>query len=190
MRLECCALASQRSFESKASTYAEMNRILEASCMPCLRRYLKSWLSFRSKKTTASAPMAPFFVPPKESTSTPRSRVACGKVCPRLAAAFVSGRHPYAKTSGVRARTGQGPGFHSADRPSCFRRLGDGNYARLHVVFVANPVVGASDGFYRELSLSGGNWDELAAGELLWRTTLVGVNVGLLGANHGMVGLG
>ena len=69
------ALASQVSFSSSPSHGAEMKRIFDASWPACLTRQAKSSDSARSKNTTASPTGRPFFVPPKQSTSTPARQV-------------------------------------------------------------------------------------------------------------------
>ena len=56
--------------------------------MPCLRRNRKSAAGPGRRKTTASAPIPPFLVAPKDSTSTPAT--ASARPTPSPAAAFAS----------------------------------------------------------------------------------------------------
>ncbi len=56
-------------------------------------------------------------------------------------------------------------------------------------MLVANAVIGMADGLDRELAIRGGNRNKFAAGEFLRRATFVGIDMGGLGADHGMIGL-
>src|SRR4051812_27763911 len=88
IRLEWLALRFQRSLLRSALNCAAMNLILDASCIPCIRLNSKSSASACLKKTTASPATRPFFVPPKESASTPAALVIAFSGTPRLAAAL------------------------------------------------------------------------------------------------------
>src|SRR5205807_2985599 len=71
-----------------------------------------------------------------------------------------------------------------------FRGLRDGNYLRLHVMFIADAVVSVANHFDVELAI--GSWDgnQLAAGEFFGCATLVGVDVRRSGAEYRAIGLG
>ena len=75
-----------------------MKRIFEASWSICLRVKLKSAASPGRQKTTASPTAKPFFVPPKETASTPASVVSSASDASSAAAAFAS-RAPSTCTS-------------------------------------------------------------------------------------------
>ena len=88
MALECWALRSQRSSVSSARSCADTNRILLASCIDDLRRKSTPGAASGLRTTIASLSIAPFLVPPNETTSTPTSVVNSRKETPRDAAAF------------------------------------------------------------------------------------------------------
>src|SRR5579864_2916993 len=71
-----------------------------------------------------------------------------------------------------------------------FRGLRNGNDSRLHVMFVADTVVGVTNDFYVELAIGSSDGDQLAAGELFGRATLVGVDVRRSGAEYRVIRLG
>src|SRR5713101_2130791 len=71
-----------------------------------------------------------------------------------------------------------------------FSRLGNGDDAGLHVVLVADAVVGVADSFDRELAILGWKWNQLATGEFFRRSAFVGINVGSFGADHRVVRIG
>src|ERR1700741_4202728 len=146
MRFEWRALTSQRSMVRSAASCAEMKRILDASCIDCFRRKRKSWASSGRKNTTASPPRIPFFVPPKERTSTPRSRVAWRRVWPSAPAAFEMQVHV-----ALMGEVGESMNFAGLVDGAHFRGLGNGNDLRLDVMFVANAVVGVAHHFDVEL---------------------------------------
>ena len=61
------------------------------------------------------------------------------------------------------------------------------NNARLHVMLVADPVIGVPHRVERDLSILMRQRDQLASRMLLRRTALVGINVRVLAAQHRMV---
>ena len=88
MALAWVALRSHRSSVSRATNWAATNRIFEDSCIDCLRRKRRDVDVSGRKVMTASAPRAPFLVPPKETTSTPAACPNAPKSSPRAAAAL------------------------------------------------------------------------------------------------------
>ena len=71
-----------------------------------------------------------------------------------------------------------------------FSRLSDGNNARLHMMLDADPMVGRAHRLERQLSVLGGKRNQLASGEFFRSAAFVDVNMGGLGADNGMVGVG
>ena len=84
------AWRSQAPSSSMPTQGAARKRILEESCPACLHRKSNSRARFRSKKTTASPTAMPFFVPPKQSTSTPACQVISLGVQASEATAFAN----------------------------------------------------------------------------------------------------
>src|SRR5439155_25051590 len=66
----------------------------------------------------------------------------------------------------------------------CYR-----NHPRLYMVLVADSMVGMLHRFNRQFPISRREGNELAPSEFFRRATLVCIDVGGLGADHGMVGL-
>jgi len=88
------------------------------------------------------------------------------------------------------SEAGQGFDFPGSVNRGHFRRLRDGEDSRLHVMLVANPVIGVAYGFDGKLALQGGNRDELASGKPFGCAAFVGIDVGGLAADHGLIRFG
>jgi hypothetical protein len=73
---------------------------------------------------------------------------------------------------------------------SGFGGLRDGDDFGLHVMFVADAVIGVANQVDIDLAVLRLDRDELAAGKFLGRTTFIAVNVGGGRANHGLVRAG
>src|SRR5579864_4438757 len=71
-----------------------------------------------------------------------------------------------------------------------FRGLRNGNDLRLHVMFVADTVVGVTNHFDVELAIRSSDGDQLAAGEFFGCATLVCVDVRRSGAEYRVIRLG
>ena len=68
--------------------------------------------------------------------------------------------------------------------------VGDRNHTRLCAVNAADVEHRSLDDFWGELAVWGWQVPKLEAGHLLWRTTLISIDVCRLGANHGLPTLG
>ena len=73
---------------------------------------------------------------------------------------------------------------------SYFCGLGNGNDAGLHVVRVADAMVGVAYGFDGKFALPRGNGNQLAAGEFFGRAAFVGINVGSFAADYRVIRVG
>ena len=132
--------------------------------------------------------MIPFFVPPNESTSTPRSRVACRSVWPRLAAALAI-RAPSMCRNILRscAKSGQRLNlFRLVNRPH-FGRLRDRDHPRLHMMLVADPVIGVPHRVERDLPILVRQRNQLASRMLFRRAAFVGIDVRVIAAQHRVI---
>ena len=162
-----------------------MKRIFEASWSICLRVKLKSAASPGRQKTTASPTTRPFFVPPKETTSTPAFGGQRGK---RRVERRRGVREPGAVDVDEHAELVRGVG----DRAGLLERvdgaelgrLRDRDEARLDAVLVAAVRLPAPQVVGAELAVLGGDGEQLGAGEPLGRAALVDVHVGDVGADH------
>ena len=79
MALAWAALLRHRSSCRSAPNWAATKRIFEVSWVCCLRRYGTSAAGPERITIRASAPIAPFFVPPKLSTSAQSASSASGQ---------------------------------------------------------------------------------------------------------------
>jgi len=127
--------------------------------------------------------MTPFLVPPKESTSTPRSRVASRSPVLRATAAFEI-RAPSRWTSrpfswAKRDFFGLFGAVHGAQ----FGGLGDGDDPGLGVVFVSERLQVRPDLINGYLPVFRGDGEEFAPGKLFRGPAFVLVYVGRLGAD-------
>ncbi len=132
--------------------------------------------------------MIPFLVPPNESTSTPKSRVAWRKRLAETHGGVGKARAVHVQKHFVLVRkAGQRMNlFRLVDRPH-LGRLRDGDDARLHVMLVADPMVGVPHGIKGDLALLMRQWDELTPGMFFRGAALVAIDVGVVAAQHGMV---
>ena len=188
MALACSALRSQRSSDSRATNWAATKRILDASCIDCLRMNRRPVAASGRKVMTASAPSAPFFVPPKERTSTPAAAPNAPMSTPRKAAALAS-RAPSRWSSISRA---VGPVGERGDLVDCVAGpdlcgLGDRDDPGLHVMLVTRAAGGRCRQLGAELAVRGVHRQQLRTEEPLRGAALVHVDVGTGRADHRFV---
>src|SRR5207245_10660732 len=69
-------------------------------------------------------------------------------------------------------------------------RLSDGNNARLHMMLDTDPMIGRTYCLDRQLSVLGGERNQLASGEFFRCAAFVHINMGSFGADNGMVWVG
>ena len=178
MALECEALRSHRSPSSSAMSWAETNRIFDDSCMLSLRRYVSPADASGSSTTIASPSIAPFFVPPKLSTSTPD---VAREGAQRQAEGCRGVRDPRA----VHVQAHAVPVDVVGDRAQLVDRvqraelggLRQRDHERLRAVLVAPAPRLAVDELGRELAVVGRDGQELDAGDPLGSAALVDVDV-------------
>ena len=171
---------------SRAMNWADMKRIFEASCMFILRRYTRPWAASGFRATTTSPNSRPFLVPPKDRMSTPASRVKARSGTCRWAAAFAS-RAPSMCSFMPLAWTWSAMAAHflRGVAGAQFGGLGDGDGQRLCAVLVAPAPCLLVDQFRSQLSVRGGDLQELDAADAFRRTVFVHVDVGGGGADDG-----
>ena len=189
--LECSALRRQRSFVSSVSICTDKKTHFRSELHALFPQIEEVLGKFLSKKTTASTPMRPFFVPPNDKTSTPRSRVAWRRVCPSATAAFEM-RAPSMwkiEIAFVRELCERADFVGLIDGAS-LRRLGDRNDLRLHVMLVADAVVGMADEIDGEFAVERAQRDEFRSSVSFGSAALVGINVRHLGTDHGFIRTG
>ena len=186
MALAWVALARHRSSCRSAVNWAATKRILEVSWSSCLRRYGASAARPRRITISASAPIAPFLVPPKLSTSAHVGQF-------RQRAVQRGGRvgqprpvQVQAEVAGV-AEVGDLPQLGERVAGAELGRLGEGDHAGLGPVVVTPPGQLLRDELRRDLPVRCRHREELGADQLLRRAALVGVDVRGLGADDRLV---
>ncbi len=167
-------------------SWAETNRIFDESCMLSLRRKVSPADASGSSTTIASPSIAPFFVPPKLSTSTPTSRVNARSGRSRDAAALetrapsMCSCMPSAWTWSAIARSSSTE-YSGAE----FGGLRHRHDERLRAVLVAPAPRLAVDELGGELAVVGRDGQQLDPGDPLGCAALVDVDVGGGCRDHG-----
>ena len=188
MALACPAVSRHRSSSKRRRSWAEMKRILEASCVPCLRAKRYPSASPCRKNTTASAPSRPPLVPPRVSRSTPQSAVSSRSSRPSASAALTSRAPSTCKkrpdSCAVSASARSSAGVYTVPS-SVDWEIGDD--LGLDVVLVAEADEPRAQQLRRQLAVRRRHVDQLGAGDALRGAALVDVDVRRLGADHGLV---
>src|SRR5579872_887981 len=84
-------------------------------------------------------------------------------------------------------KIGEGPYLVGRVNRSNLRRLCDGDYTRLNMMLVADPVIRMGDTLDRQFAIGCRNRQQFASGEFFRSAALVGVNVRGFAANDCMV---
>ena len=141
MRLAWPALFRQRSSVSRATNWADDEAHLRGQLHRLLADEAQGGRFSGRNETTASAPMAPFLVPPKERTSTPAADPKAPSSTSRKAAAFDS-RAPSRWSHIPRSvgPVGQGVDLVRPIAGPHLGGLGDRHHLGLDMVLVADTI--------------------------------------------------
>ena len=191
MALACEALRRHRSPPSRASNCADRNRILEASCIDCLRMKRKSRRELGAQEDDRVAEQEAVLGPAEGEDvdagvggERAKRQVEGGGGVGEPGAVDVQEHLVLVGELGQRADLlGRVDGAELG-------RLGDRDDARLGGVLVADPGEPLGDQLRGELAVGRRGGQELDPRDPLGRPALVDVEVGGLGADHRLVGAG
>ncbi len=135
--------------------------------------------------------MAPFLVPPNDKTSTPKIARGLAQAQSQTHRGIGNARSVHVQEHFVLVgKAGQITNLLGLVNRPHFGGLSDGNHARLNMVLVADPMVSMAHRLDRQLAVRRMDEDQFATGELFRGAAFVGMNVGHVGANYRVVGLG
>ena len=132
--------------------------------------------------------MIPFFVPPKESTSTPEIARRLPQRLPEAGGGVGDARAVHVQKHFMLMRElGQRLNlFRLVDRPH-LGRLRNRDDPRLHMMLVADAVIGVAHGVERDLAVLMRQRNQLASRMLLRSAAFVGIDVRVVAAQHRVV---